>query len=139
MNYNHVTLIGRAGQDPTLKYLPDGKAFAHFSLVISTPFKTTSGEWQDRTDWFLLKLWDKQAERAAEHIRKGNLILIDGRLKHDQWTDSQSGEKKDLVYVAVNHWKHLESKDNRATTPQDQPAQPAEPESPPPPDDDIPF
>lgn len=89
---NNVTLVGRIGQDPELRYFESGTSMASFSLAINRPTKNKE------TDWFDIKLWGKQAEIAGEYARKGSLIGIVGQVDWDSWNDKTSG---DLVVKPV--------------------------------------
>jgi single-strand DNA-binding protein len=91
---NKVILIGNLGKDPEVKYTPSGTAVAKFSLATNERYKDKSGEWQDRTEWHNIVVWQRLAEIVGEYVKKGNKIYIEGRLQTSSWEDKQSGEKK---------------------------------------------
>ncbi len=91
---NKVILIGNLGKDPEVKYTPSGTAVAKFSLATNERYKDKSGEWQDRTEWHNVVVWQRLAEIVGEYVKKGNKIYIEGRLQTSSWEDKQSGEKK---------------------------------------------
>jgi len=91
---NKVILVGNLGKDPEVKYTPSGTAVAKFSLATNERYKDKSGEWQDRTEWHNIVVWQRLAEIVGEYVKKGNKIYIEGRLQTSSWEDKQSGEKK---------------------------------------------
>lgn len=88
---NRVILIGRLGKDPEIKYTPSGTALATFSLATDENRKDADGNRQTVTEWHNLVLWGKQAEIAAEYLKKGRLIYVEGRLQTRSWEDAQGG------------------------------------------------
>ena len=99
---NKVILIGNLGKDPELKYTPSGTAVAKFSLATADRFKDKAGEWQDRTDWHNIVCWQRTAEIAAEYLKKGGKVYIEGRLRTDSWDDKETGQKKYRTEVICN-------------------------------------
>lgn len=91
---NKVILIGNLGKDPELKYTPSGTAVAKFSLATNERYKDKAGEWQDRTEWHNIVTWQRTAEIAAEYLKKGRTVYIEGRLRTDSWEDKNTHEKK---------------------------------------------
>ena len=96
---NVVILMGRMTRDPELKYTSGGKAFANFSLAVQ---KT-----KDEVEFIDCTAWEKTAETIAEYFRKGNRILIQGRLSVSNY--EQNGEKRKSTKVAVNSFEFVES------------------------------
>lgn len=86
---NQVTLIGNAGSDPELKYLPSGRGVATFNLATNADYKK-DGEWQKKTDWHRVVIWGELAEQVAKKIAKGQNIIVMGKLETRQW--SPAGE-----------------------------------------------
>ena len=76
---NTVILVGRAGQNPGIRYLESGKTLAFFNLAVDRPRLTPDAESQ--TDWFKIEVWGRQAAVAHEYIKKGSLIGVRGRLE----------------------------------------------------------
>lgn len=106
---NTMTMKGRAGQDGEIRFTPQGRAVTGFS-VADTPRRKNqqTGEWEDAgaTLWQRVQVWGPEAEKAAEEVRKGSLVTVQGRVKADEWTDKQTGEARksttlvaDVVYV----------------------------------------
>ena len=77
---NKAILVGNLGKAPEVKYTTSGKAVANFSLAIDERYKDKSGEWQDRTEWVNVVLWERLAEIAKEYLSKGSKCYIEGRL-----------------------------------------------------------
>ena len=99
---NRVTLIGNLGKDPEVKYTPSGTPVAKLALATNERFKDKSGEWQDRTEWHNVVLWQRQAEIAGEYLKKGSKVYIEGRLQTRSWDDKTSGQKKYMTEVVAN-------------------------------------
>ena len=99
---NKVILVGNLGKDPELKYTPQGTAVAKFSLATSEKYKDKGGEWQERTEWHNLVAWARTAEVAAEYLKKGSTVFIEGRLRTDSWDDKDTGQKKYRTEIIVN-------------------------------------
>ena len=99
---NRVTLIGNLGKDPEVKYTPSGTPVAKLTLATNERFKDKSGEWQDRTEWHNVVLWQRQAEIAGEYLKKGSKVYIEGRLQTRSWDDKTSGQKKYMTEVVAN-------------------------------------
>ena len=106
---NSMSIKGRAGSDAELRYTPNSKATASFS-VADTPRRKNeqTGQFEDAgpTLWQRVQVWGPEAEKAAEEVRKGSLVSVSGRVKADEWQDKQTGETRksttlvaDVVYV----------------------------------------
>ena len=91
---NKVILLGNLGKDPEVKYTPQGTPVAKFSVATSERFKDKEGNWQDRTEWHNVVLWQRLAEIAGEYLKKGRKVYIEGRIRTDSWDDKESGQKR---------------------------------------------
>lgn len=104
---NSITLIGCAGRDPELRYFESGKVVANLTLAVNRG--------RDKEpDWFNLEIWDKQAQIAADYVRKGSLIAVIGPMQMQKWTDKTTGETKSKPVVVVNRLELLGSKKDSA-------------------------
>ena len=103
---NTATIIGRAGQDAEIKYFESGKSKTTFSLAVGRWDSKTKAE---VTDWYNIEVWDKQAEFAAEYVKKGRQVVADGRISISKWTD-QSGEERERFLIIANQIRLLGSK-----------------------------
>jgi single-strand DNA-binding protein len=101
---NRIVLIGRLTKGPELKYIPSGDAVANFVLAVDRSFLTKEG--QREADFIPVVVWRKQAERCAEHLVKGNLVAIDGRLQMRSY--DQEGQRKYVAEVVAEEVKFLE-------------------------------
>ena len=106
---NTVTIVGRVGRDASedFKAFDSGKTKARFSVAVNRWDSKTKSE---ITDWFNVEIWDKQAEFAAEYVKKGRLVAIDGAIANNRWTDKASGDEKEAFYIRANTIKLLGSK-----------------------------
>lgn len=107
---NSVVVVGRAGQDPEIKYFESGKVKTAFSLAVNRWDSKTKSE---TTDWFNIEVWDKQAEFAGEYVKKGRLVAVDGRIAVNKWSDA-SGVEKERFNVIANNVRLLGSKRDEA-------------------------
>jgi single-strand DNA-binding protein len=98
---NKVTLIGNLGKDPEIKYTPSGTAVAKIALATNERYKDKGGEWQDRTEWHNVVLWQRLAEIAGEYLKKGSKVYIEGRLQTRSWDDKTTNQKKYMTEVVA--------------------------------------
>src|SRR5207253_9923452 len=94
-----VNLIGNLVKDPEVKYTQSGLPVARLTLATNERFKDKSGEWQDRTVWHNVVLWQRLAEIAGEYLKKGGKAYIEGRLQTRSWDDKQTGQKKYMTEI----------------------------------------
>ena len=123
MSLNKAMIIGNLGRDPEMRYTPSGQAVTQFTVAVNRNFKGQNGEWQEETEWFRVVVWGQQAERAAEHLRKGNKVYIEGRLQTRQWED-QTGQKRYTTELVANQVTNLERR-TRDEAPEDGSPSPA--------------
>ena len=98
---NKVILIGNLGKDPEVKYTPSGTPVAKLTLATNERFKDKGGEWQDRTEWHNVVVWQRLAEIAGEYLKKGSKVYIEGRLQTRSWDDKQTNQKKYMTEVVA--------------------------------------
>lgn len=103
---NSVVVVGRAGQDPEIRYFDSGKVKTTFSVAVSRWSK--NGE---ITDWFNIELWDKTAEVAGQYVKKGTQVAIDGRLVVSKWK-AQDGTNRERAIIRANNLRLLGKRDN---------------------------
>ena len=104
MTINSINLIGRAGRDPEVRYFESGNLVANFTIAVNRRSKN------DDPDWFNLEIWGKQAQVAADYVKKGSLIGINGSFKLDQWKDKATGENRSKPVIRVDRLELLGSK-----------------------------
>jgi single-strand DNA-binding protein len=93
---NKVMIIGNVGRDPEMRYTPDGKANAKFSVAVSRTWTNQEGEKKEETEWFTVVAWDKLAETCGNYITKGRKVYVEGRLQTRTW-ESQDGQKHKIT------------------------------------------
>ena len=106
-SFAKAMIIGNLGRDPEMRYTPSGQAVTQFTVAVNRNYKGQNGEWQEETEWFRVVVWGQQAERAAEYLRKGNKVYIEGRLQTRQWED-QTGAKRYTTELVANQVTNLE-------------------------------
>jgi single-strand DNA-binding protein len=152
-SFNRVVLVGNLTRDVEIKYTQSGLAVTDIGLAINDRRKSQTGEWVEETTFVDVTLWGRTAEVASEYLSKGSPVLIEGRLKLDQW--ETDGQKRSKLRVVGERMQMLGSKGGggapRAPAPTpahdeseySQPASISEPDlgGPPsgPPQDEIPF
>jgi single-strand DNA-binding protein len=107
MSLNKVMIIGNLGRDPEMRYTPNGQAVTQFTVAVNRNYKDQSGEWQEETEWFRIVAWGPLGERAAEYLRKGGKVYIEGRLQTRQW-EGQDGQKRYTTELVANQITNLE-------------------------------
>ncbi len=108
-NFNKVILAGNLTRDPELRYTPSGKAIAKFGLAINRNWTTDTGEKKEEVTFVDIDAFGRQAEVISQYVKKGRPILIEGRLKLDQWDDKQSGQKRSRLGVVLETFSFLDS------------------------------
>ena len=108
-NLNKVTLIGRLGQDPEIRYTQSGSAVANATIATNDFWTDKQGEKQERTEWHSLVLWGKLADLAQSYLKKGSQVYVEGRLQTRDWEDQQ-GQKHYKTEVVVTTMQFLDSK-----------------------------
>lgn len=103
MSMNRVTLLGRLGNDPDVRYVQDGTAVANFSLATSEKWKDKKGDLQEKTEWHKCVAWGKQGENIGKYFSKGSEILVEGSLQTRSWEDKE-GNKRYTTEVKVNRF-----------------------------------
>jgi len=99
---NKVFLIGNLTRDPELKYTANGLGIAKFGLAVNRTYNTSDGEKKEDTCFVDVTAWDKLAEVCAEHLSKGRLVLIEGRLQYQSWENEDGTKRSKLEVVAQN-------------------------------------
>ena len=87
MSLNQILLIGRAGNDPEMRYTPSGTPVTSFSLAVNNNKRDAKGEWTEETEWFRVTAWERTAESVNQYLAKGRRVFVDGGqrdLNHQQ-------------------------------------------------------
>jgi len=151
-SFNRVILAGNLTRDPELRYTSKGLAISKLGLAINRTWKNEAGETKEEVTFVDVDSFGRQAEVVAQYFKKGRPILIEGRLRLDQWDDKQTGQKQSKLKVVLESFSFLDSKGSGDGVPSEPPpARPAAvpaataapeapvPEAAPPEEDDVPF
>ena len=150
-SFNKVILVGNLTRDPELRYTPKGTAIAKIGLAVNRTWTNEAGEKKEEVTFVDVDAFGKTAEIIGQYLKKGRPILIEGRLRLDQWDDKQTGQKRSRLGVVMESFQFLDSGGTRggeggeAPAPRSRPApSPAAsstpaPDGPPPEEDDVPF
>ena len=106
---NKVTLIGRLGRDPEMRYTASGTAVCTFTLATNRFRQGADGQPQEETDWHTVVTWDKLAETCNQFLSKGRLVYVEGHLQTRSW--EQDGQKRYKTEVVAREMIILDSKD----------------------------
>lgn len=98
-SYNKVVLMGNVTRDPEFKVTPKGTSIAKIGLAVSRKFSTESGEKKEEVTFVDVDFIGKVSDVVSKYVKKGDPILIDGRLKLDQWEDKKTGEKRSKLGI----------------------------------------
>lgn len=125
--YHQTIVVGRVGRDPEVRYTTTGQAVANLSLAVTEKYKD-----KETTTWYRVQLWGKLAELAGEYVKKGSMLLIDGRMNCRKY--EKDGIERESWELIGNTMKFLGGKKDGEShsAPADEPAAAAS-------DDDIPF
>jgi len=107
-SFNRVILVGNLTRDPELRYIPSGTAVAEIGLAVNDRVKRND-QWVDETTFVDVTLWARTAEVASEYLSKGSPVLIEGRLKFDQWENNE-GQKRSKLRVVGERMQMLSGK-----------------------------
>jgi single-strand DNA-binding protein len=107
-SFNRVVLLGNLTRDPELRYIPSGTAVSEIGLAVNDRVKR-DGQWVDEATFVDVTLWGRTAEVANEYLSKGSSVLIEGRLKLDQW-ENKEGEKRSKLKVVCERMQMVGSK-----------------------------
>jgi single-strand DNA-binding protein len=121
MSLNKCMIIGNLGRDPEMRYTPSGQAVTQFTVATNRRWRDQQGEWQEETEWFRVVVWREAAERAAEQLRKGHKVYVEGRIQTRQWED-QTGNKRYTTELIADRYTSLERRER-----EDGPPLPGEP------------
>lgn len=124
---NRVQIIGNLGRDPEMRYTPNGKPVTSFTVAVTRSWVKPEGERAEKTEWFNVVAWDRLAEICSQHLAKGSLVYVEGRLETRSW-EAENGQKHYRTEIVANEMIILErrGRESAAEAPSD-PAPAAEP------------
>jgi single-strand DNA-binding protein len=106
-NFNKVILAGNLTRDPELRFTPKGMAICKFGLAINRTWTNEAGEKKEEATFVDLDAFGRQAETIAQYLKKGGGIMIEGRLRLDQWDDKQTGQKRSKLGIVVEGFQFI--------------------------------
>jgi len=150
-SFNKVILVGNLTRDPELRYTPKGTAVARLGLAVNRQWKTDTGEAREEVTFIDIDAFGRQAEVIGQYCKKGRPLMIEGRLKYEQWDDKQTNQKRSKLMVVLESFQFLGDGNRgggegapagtpaaRKPAPAGEAPAPADSEGPPL-DDDVPF
>jgi single-strand DNA-binding protein len=105
-SYQKVIVAGNLGQDPEVRYLTNGDAVANFSVAVTESWKDSGGQKQERTEWFRVVCFKRQAEIAGEYLRKGAQVLVEGKLQTRKY-QANDGTDRYVTELRADTFKML--------------------------------
>jgi single-strand DNA-binding protein len=127
---NKVQLIGHLGADPESRFTTSGSAVANFNLATNESWRSAEGETKEKTEWHRVVLFGKMAETAAEFMKKGQLVYIEGRLQTRSWEDKDKIKRYTTEILCDNFTMLGRKSDDVDTVPSTKASEQ---------DDDLPF
>ncbi len=106
---NKVILVGNLGQDPEVRYMPNGNAVANITVATSESWKDQQGQKQERTEWHRVVLFRRLGEIAGEYLKKGSKVYIEGKLQTRKWQDN-NGQERYTTEIVANEMQMLDSR-----------------------------
>lgn len=110
MSLNKVILHGNLTRDPELRYLPNGTPVAGFGLAVNRKWKDDQGQDHEEVTFVDVEVWARRAEVVAKYFKKGSQILLEGRLKLEQWEDKNNHEKRSKLKVVLENFTFVGTK-----------------------------
>jgi single-strand DNA-binding protein len=107
MTLNKMMIIGNLGADPELRYTPSGKAVTNLRVAVNDRSRGPDGEWVEETMWIGVEVWEQQAERLAEQLRKGNKVYAEGQLRSREF-EGRDGQKRTALELRFARVVNLE-------------------------------
>ncbi len=141
MSFNKIFIVGNLGRDPELRYTPQGDAVCNFNVAANERRRDAAGEMQDKTTWFRVSAWGRQAEVANQYLKKGSQVFVEGRLSVEEYTD-RDGVSRTALRVRATDLQFLDRRGAVEQAEESAVEETAPAPAPSPgraPDDDVPF
>jgi single-strand DNA-binding protein len=98
--YAQITIIGNVGNDPEMRYTPNGIAVCNFSVAVNRTWTNAAGEQQQKTTWFRIQAWQRQAEVCSEYVKKGDrLLIVSENIESGAWVDRDGNTHSNIQLV----------------------------------------
>lgn len=147
-SFNKVILMGNLTRDPDLRYTPKGTAVARITVAVNRTWRTETGELREEATFVDVDAYSKQAELIAKYFKKGNPILVEGRLRQHSWEDKQTNQKRSVLRVELDSFSFVGpapvrengiEPERTVPTPNNNQLPTSPPPEPPDEDDSVPF
>jgi len=102
--------MGNLTRDPEVRYTSSGTAIAKLGMAVNRYWKNQDGQQQEETTFVDVDAFGRQAETIGQYLKKGRPIMVEGRLKLDQWDDKQTGQKRSKLGVVLENFQFLDSR-----------------------------
>lgn len=132
--YQEIEIVGNLGGDPEMKYSSGGKAYTNFSVAVTETWTGKDGQKQEDTTWFRCVCFERKAELAAEYLKKGQQVMLKGKIKASAWIDKNDGTAHASLELRVEKLIFLNNGERRTGGSSGHATAPAEAE-----DDGVPF
>jgi single-strand DNA-binding protein len=111
-NINRVVMTGNLTRDPELRHTGSGMAVCSLRIACNTRRKGASGDWEDKPNYFDVTVWGAQGENCARYLAKGRPVAIDGRLEWREWTERESGQRRQAIDIIADSVQFLGGRDD---------------------------
>jgi len=111
--YQQITIIGNLGADPEMKYTPSGVPVTNFSVATSKIWNDADGVKQEKTVWFRVTTWRKQAETCAQYLKKGSKVMVVGEIEEARAFTDRDGNNRASLEVTAYTVKFLSGNNNQ--------------------------
>jgi single-strand DNA-binding protein len=112
-SFNKVILVGNLTRDPELRYTSKGTAVARIGLAVNRSWRDESGQLREEATFVDIEAFARSAETIGQYLKKGNPLLVEGRLRTDSWEDKQTNQKRSRLVVVLESFRFLDSRANR--------------------------
>ena len=109
-SFNKVIIAGNITRAPELRYTPAGMAVCEIGVAVNRSWTNDAGEKKEEVTFLDCTAWSKTGETISKHLRKGDPILIEGRLRMENWTDKQSQEKRSKLAITIESFSFIGTK-----------------------------
>ena len=117
-NINYCVLGGYMARTPDLRYTPQGTPVADFAIAVNRQWKDKDGTKKSEADFFDCVAWQRTAEIAGEHLKKGQPVLLEGHLQQERWEDKEGGRRSKIKMI-VERIHFLGAKETEGEEPED--------------------
>ena len=112
--YQNTVVVGHLGRDPEMRYLPSGNPVTGFSIATNRKWTNAEGQPQEKTTWFRVSVFGKQAESCNQYLTKGSLVLVEGEIDVSTWSDKTSGDPRATLELRARTVRFLGGRGEKA-------------------------